>query len=401
MIAKIAKLQEALVDKHLPTIKEQVQAKIDALEGEMSELPVCLETDEERAMLFNQIIRKIRTDLESRIKGESSDADLTVSPVVAKMVQFFKEKLLSKNPKWLEKAMIDEVSRRQATKQGYTVDNLIGPHSDIFIALIKEKIIEEGLLKECAYSLVGDVREHLQKVVQHVIQRYAHINGILPAALNGKAEDCIDNLGVQARGDCERLCLAQEETSTTYDLYNKQMSQFVASLSDESTIELAGEKSFCNMLPEEFVLLRKDAVQSPQKRAVLEICVSVHTYTKLMIEGFVEMSAKLVKFSLVGQLVEKLEEVWRKESGRTTLQKLFAEEESVAQKREDLSKKMKVLSDFKVELRGLLPAVLQMQNRKQILSKKAKAEEGNSSSAKETDNKPQPPPPPLRAVAKP
>jgi len=54
-----------------------------------------------------------------------------------------------------------------------------------------------------------------------------------------------------------------------------------------------------------------------------------------------------------------------------------------------------------VELRGLLPAVLQMQNGKQILSKKAKAEEGNSSSAKETDNKPQPPPPPLRAVAKP
>ena len=66
-----------------------------------------------------------------------------------------------------------------------------------------------------------------------------------------------------------------------------------------------------------------------------------------MIGTFVETSAKLVKFSLVGQLVEKLEEVWRKESDHSTLQKLFAEEEAVAQKREDLRKKMKVLSDFK------------------------------------------------------
>ena len=60
-----------------------------------------------------------------------------------------------------------------------------------------------------------------------------------------------------------------------------------------------------------------------------------------------ETSAKFVKFSLVGRLVEKLEEVWRKESDHSTLQRLFAEEESVAEKREDLRKKMKVLSDFK------------------------------------------------------
>ena len=355
LIDKIATLQEVLVDKHLPGIKEKVQDKIDDLEKEMRELPVRLQ---ERAVLFNETTRKIREDLESRIKGESYDRDLAVAPVVAEMVREFKEELLSRNPNWLEQVMIDEVSARQAARQGYTVDNLTGPRSHIFIALIKQTFIESGLLRNWAYSLVTDVGEHLENVVQHVIQRHANVSGISPAVWCEKAKDCIDDLTTQARSDCETLALAQAETSTTCDAYKTQMQWFlhVGNLSKfgeaEACISLGGEYVYLDTLPKEFVHLGQQALHELQKRAVLEICASLQTYTKLMIEGFVETSAKLVKFRLVGQLVDKLEEVWRKELGRSSIEELGAEAESVAERRKHLSKKMKVLSDFEASKTG-------------------------------------------------
>ena len=369
LVAKIAKLQEALVDKNLPKIKKAVEEKIDELEGQLSKLPVQPKTDEERSLRFHQIVAQIRKDLETRVKGECSDRELTIAPKVASMIRAFKEDLKSRNPSWLGRAIIDEVSSMQAAGQGYTVGNLIGPHSHIFINLIKQTFIEEGMLKDCVHEMIMEVGGHLRNVVRHVIQSHASINSKLPIHLDEKAEECIDELTIAAQGDCERLAFAQEETFTTSDQYDFKTRQFrdswlnLAAEDDCNNLALVllgvegqspkEQTTLQNTLPEEFLELVREAREEPGKQAVLEMCVSLHFYTRFMIDGFVEMSAKLVKFNLVGQLADKLDEVWRKETGRT-LQDLFAEEESVVQTRESLQEKMDVLKDFKANHMGIL-----------------------------------------------
>ena len=377
LMEKVAKIQEARVDECLPKIKEAVRRKTVELREELRQLPVQAETEADQFRLFNGILARIRDDLVRRIRAEfmsaqTSDRELTIAPIVASMVQKFRKELLSRNPDWLGEAMIEEVDDTvQTFVTGYTVDNLTGPQ--VFINLIKQTFIDEGLLKDSVHGLVTDVGEHLRNVVMHVIGQYANINGILSNRLDAKAEECIDQLTVKARDVCGMLAEAQQVTSTTHGAYMVRLTQFRKSWFQEAAEEVAylakalvwgveaqsGEGQ--NELPAEFLSLVKQAQEEPEKLATLEICASLHVYTGLMIEGFVEMSAKLVKFNMVEQLADKLEEIWREELGGTNLHELFPKDETIVHQQEDLKEKIAVLTDFKVAIgpflagRGLLP----------------------------------------------
>ena len=87
--------------------------------------------------------------------------------------------------------------------------------------------------------------------------------------------------------------------------------------------------------------------EEPDKLATLEICASLHVYTELMIEGFVEMSAKLVKANTVEQLAEKLEETWRDELGGSALNDLFPMDPAMVQKKKGLKQTIEELLAFK------------------------------------------------------
>ena len=147
-------------------------------------------------------------------------------------------------------------------------------------------------------------------------------------------------------------------TSTTHGQYMVKLTQFRKSWFQEAA---DGVKKFAQALlggqgqngeeeselPEEFVRLVEQAQEEPQKLATLEICASLHVYTGFMIEGFVEMSAKLVKFTMVEQLADKLEETWRDQLAGTNLHELFPRDETIVYRQEDLKAKINILRDFK------------------------------------------------------
>ncbi|CAJ1425461.1 unnamed protein product [Effrenium voratum] len=168
LMERVAKIQEARVDECLPKIKDAVRKKTGELQEELRKLPAQADTEADQFRLFNGILARIRNDLVRRIRAEfmsaeTSDRELTIAPIVASMVQSFRKELLERNPDWLGQDMIDEVDDTvQTFVTGYTVENLVGPH--VFINLIKQTFIEEGLLKDSVNGLVGDVGEHLRKV---------------------------------------------------------------------------------------------------------------------------------------------------------------------------------------------------------------------------------------------
>ena len=356
LMEKVAKIQEARVDECLPKIKEAVRRKTVELREELRQLPVQAETKAEQLHLFNGILVRIRDDLVRRIRAEfisdkTSDRELTIAPIVDSMVQKFRKELEARNPDWLGQEMIDRVTDKVETfVQGHTVDNLIGPQ--VFINLIKQIFIEEGLLKESVNDLITEVGEHLRRVVEHVIEIHGSINGVLPSRLDAKAEECIHQLTVTTQKVCEMLAEAQQVTSTTHRQYMVILTHFQKSWFQQSDADFVMSQAHPDHpggqieLPAEFWSLVKNATREPAKLAVLELAASLHVYTGFMIEGFAEMAAKLIKFNMVEQLAEKLEELWRNQFGESTLPELFPRDDLAWQK-QDLEEKIKVLSEFK------------------------------------------------------
>eukprot|EP00435_Cladocopium_sp_Y103_P036073 s805_g9.t1 len=357
LMEKVAKIQEARVDECLPKIKEAVRRKTGELREELRGLPIQAETEADQFRLFNGILVRIRDDLVRRIRAEfisdeTSDRELTIAPIVASMVQKFRKELEAQNPVWLGQDMIDRVTDKVETfVQGHTVDNLIGPQ--VFINLIKQIFIEEGLLKDSVHELITEVGEHLRKVVEHVIEIHGSINGVLPSRLDATAEECIQQLTVTARKVCDMLAEAQQVTSTTHGQYMVKLTQFRKSwFVDADSVVSQAHPGGQIELPEEFLRLVKKATREPQKLAVLELAASLHVYTGFMIEGFAEMAAKLIKFNMVEQLADKLEEAWRNQFGESTLPELFPRDDLLARQKEDLNEKIKVLTDFKARGTG-------------------------------------------------
>ena len=371
LMEKVAKIQEARVDECLPKIREDVRNKTQELQAALVALPAQPETEGERSRVFNEIVSRIRDDLVRRIRAEfmttdQDEREFTIAPRVEDMVQNFKKALLEKNPRWLEKTTVDEVeSNVQSFLSGYTVPNLIGPH--VFTNLFKQTFIEGGLLKRSVDGLVTDVGEHLRKVVMHVVDAHACDYGILSVHLDAKAQECIDQLTSKAGGGCEMLADAQRVTSTTYGQYAAKLMEFRSYLlgqkEDSSQRNLygssqtqSGQEKLVQVLsgpegrqeiPQEFLNLAKEMKEEPAKLATLEICASLHVYTGLMIEGFVEMSAKLVKSYTVEQLADKLEETWREELGGSALDDLFPTDQAIVQKKKDLTETIEELLAFK------------------------------------------------------
>lgn len=141
LMEKIAKIQEARVDDCLPKIMEDVRKKTVEIRNELRALPAQVETEADQFRLFNSTINDIRSDLERRVRAEfmsteAANGELTIAPRVAKMIQEFRQQLLSRNPRWLGERMIGEVEDTVATfVRGYTVDNLTGPQ--VFANLIR------------------------------------------------------------------------------------------------------------------------------------------------------------------------------------------------------------------------------------------------------------------------
>ena len=158
-------------------------------------------------------------------------------------------------------------------------------------------------MKDAVGDLVLNVAEHLRTVVQHVVSTHVRINAVLANRLAMKAEDCVDGLMVKARDVCEMMADAQQVTSTTHGEYMVRLTQFRKSwlrekadgLKKNIAEALVGSKAFDDQpeLPPEFVDVVRDAQYEPDKLAVLEICASLHVYTGFLLQGFVEMAAKM------------------------------------------------------------------------------------------------------------
>ncbi|CAK8987422.1 unnamed protein product [Durusdinium trenchii] len=363
LMEKIAKVQESRVDECLPKIKSEVRHTLLELEQKLRELPIQPESEVEQFRLFNDTISKIREDLSRRIRGEfmsaeSADRNLTIAPKVASMVQEFRQDLLSKNPEWLGEDMIDEVDDTVKTfVTGHTVDNLTGPQ--VFINFIKQVFIKEGLLEKSVNGLVADVGEHLRMVVQHVIQEHANMSGALCNRLEAKAEDHIDQLTAKARYFCKAISECQEVTFTTDGEYTENLNEFRKSiwLNNDPKKYLAANFGAEGQLPSEFLELLKQAKEEPRKLATLEICASLHVYTKQMIKNFVETSAKLVKFNMLDKLAKKLEESWR-EDQMSSLRELFPKDDAILKRQQDLKEKIETLYEFKEQLSSLRTTIL-------------------------------------------
>ncbi|CAK9097538.1 Dynamin-related protein 4C [Durusdinium trenchii] len=113
LMEKVAKIQEARVDECLPKIKDAVRQKLTDLKKALGQLPDQPTTDDEQSELFNEILANILGDLTRRIRAEfvseeDADKEFTIAPRVSLMIKAFLEDLQSKNPKWLEKDMIDK-----------------------------------------------------------------------------------------------------------------------------------------------------------------------------------------------------------------------------------------------------------------------------------------------------
>lgn len=188
LMSKVAQIQEKRVDKCLPGMREAVQETIKETRKLLEKLPVQVESEAECLQLLNSTVSQIRKDVVKRARGEfigsDSDAELTIAPMVAKMVQDFKQMLRTKNPKWLETEMIEKVEKDVKNfVSGHTVDNLTG--KTVFVSLFRATFIESGLLKDIVTDLVHDVAKHLRKVVQYLIQSHA-ANDVLSNRLEAR-----------------------------------------------------------------------------------------------------------------------------------------------------------------------------------------------------------------------
>ena len=101
-------------------------------------------------------------------------------------------------------------------------------------------------------------------------------------------------------------------------------------------------------LPPEFRQVVRAARSNPGQAGVCHICASLHVYSELMIDGFVEQSAKAVHFFLVQALAERLDQVWREEF-YGDLCGLFPKDEQIARERQNLEEKLAKLSTAKAQ----------------------------------------------------
>ena len=173
-----------------------------------------------------------------------------------------------------------------------------------------------------------------------------------PAVWMQKLRNAFHQLTVTIQKVCEMLAEAQQVTSTTHRQYMVILTHFQKSWVQQSDADFVMSQAHPDHpggqieLPAEFLSLVKNATREPAKLAVLELAASLHVYTGFMIEGFAELAAKLIKFNMVEQLAEKLEELWRNQFGESTLPELFPRDDLAWQK-QDLEEKIKVLSEFK------------------------------------------------------
>lgn len=97
------------------------------------------------------------------------------------------------------------------------------------------------------------------------------------------------------------------------------------------------------MLTPDFIALVKESRYEPHKFAVLEICASLHAYAPLLIESFVDMAAKLVKFNMLDQLMLKLDQFWRQGFNAAALPEIFPVDAELARRREALQQQISAM----------------------------------------------------------
>ncbi|CAE8582582.1 unnamed protein product [Polarella glacialis] len=357
LMEKIARIQASRVDECLPKIKEAVRAKLLELREAIVVVVVAVVVVEDQYRLFNGVLRKVSDDLQRRVRAEFMSSDphdkaLTIAPRVAQMVQEFRTRLQEENPEWLGRDMIDQVEDTVETfVHGYTVDNLTGPQ--VFISLIRRTFVEEGMLKDAADELVENIASHLRTVVTHVVAKHANVHVMLASRLAEKAADVIDHCLEMARELCTALTEAQQVTSTTDGSYRVKLTHFRRSWSEKAADQVQGREvkdTHEEKLTPEFLAMVQKSRDEPQKLAVLEICASLQIYSGFLIQGFVEMAAKLVKFNMVELLATRLEERWREDLAGSRLPELFPKDHEMARRRADLTSKMAALTEFREQL---------------------------------------------------
>lgn len=362
LMEKIARIQSNRVDECLPKIKDAVRERLTSLRAELRALPPELESEADQNRLFNAVLRQVNDDLQRRVRAEfmsseSGDKRFTIAPKVAALVQEFRTRLQEENPEWLSEQMIAEVTDTvDSYVHGYTVGNLTGPQ--VFINLIRRTFIEDGMLKNAANELIEAVAAHLCTVVTHVVQKHADVNAVFASRLTERSLHVVDECLETSKRFCNALAEAQQVTSTTHGGYMVKLKKFRKSWFQQAvggvqqilkTWKGAAQDEDTH-LPAEFLAVVQEAQSQPDKLAVLEICASLHVYTDFLIQGFVEMAAKLVQFNMVEKLTEKLEERWRSDLAGNVLQDLFPKDAKVAHQRVHLTEKVAQLQDFKEQL---------------------------------------------------
>mmetsp|Transcript_38972 Transcript_38972/g.100961 ORF Transcript_38972/g.100961 Transcript_38972/m.100961 type:complete len:273 (+) Transcript_38972:2-820(+) len=269
----------------------------------------------------------------------------------------------------------------------------MGPQ--VFINLIKRVFVEDGLLRDAARVLVDNIASHLRIVVSHVVDDHAGLHMVLASQLCEKALDVIDIRLEVASKLCDAISEAQQVTSTTHGAYMVKLMEFRKSWFEKTVEDMrqsiqslflrgTGSSAEKPELTAEFLDMVQQAQSEPHKFAVLEICASLHVYTSFLIDGFVDMIAKVVKFNMVENLAAKLEDLWRDELAGSTLAELFPKDDEAKQRREQLERTIEQLADFKEQLASLrVASSLPKQKMKptsfktrQLASKQAKLAEG-------------------------
>eukprot|EP00929_Paragymnodinium_shiwhaense_P016844 TRINITY_DN12549_c0_g2_i1.p1 TRINITY_DN12549_c0_g2~~TRINITY_DN12549_c0_g2_i1.p1 ORF type:complete len:952 (+),score=257.98 TRINITY_DN12549_c0_g2_i1:349-2856(+) len=371
LMEKIAAVQANRVDECMPTIKEAVRSKITELREEVRALPSQLETDADKFRHLNEVIRDISQDLEARVRAEfissnPDDRDLAIAPRVADMVRDFRQSLLDRNPNWLGEDMIEDVKDAVDNfVHGYTVDNLTG--SQVFVNFIKRVFVQDGLLADASQDLVQEIARHLRHVVKHIIlDRATHDQSVLANCLTERALDVIEDRLQYSETLCMALAEAQQVTSTAHGRYMVKLSEFrkswltrkfevVATMlgsNGQSDCQEANEDLELE-LPREFLQLAEQVSNDPQYLSVLEVCASLHVYTRLLIEGFVDMASKLIKYNMVEALTSKLEAKWREDVDSARLEVLFPVNLALVEHRKDLEQKLQKLQEFRENLATL------------------------------------------------
>eukprot|EP00438_Fugacium_kawagutii_P027205 Skav221308 [mRNA] locus=scaffold2901:400:2052:+ [translate_table: standard] len=360
LMEKVAKIQEARVDEFRDRIKDAVSKKTRELTDELRRLESLPDTHTEtgRYRVFNDIVSKVREDLAIRVtadyvSAEACDRELTIAPKVHSMVSEFKESLRKQSPDWLGAEMMREIEQKlHYFKRGYTVNNFTGP--EIFIYRIRQTFIVEGLLENRVSRLIEDVGDHLQKVVKHVIQVHSNIHTELRKVLHCRAQEFIDERKVKAEELCQQLANIQEVTFTTYDEYEKRIHGFRTAITHKGHQEREKllEEALGASLPEAFLSSVKTAENQPRKHEVLEIVASLHIYSALMLQGFVEMSAKAIFSTMLQKLANKLDTLFREPEGDGKRpEQLVGQDHNDARRRDELKEQIPVLTEFKVHFR--------------------------------------------------